>query len=213
MAPRDQEKAALYTLLTRTMNASFTSFLEDSVATFMGTAAAGVEEHRHPADTLAIIEEYRQHLTPFADAQATAPYSRVPRPTTTTSWWHVCTRILRLPRRHRDLAADYYGNDPEPTDAPKLPSSGEELADRTSTRSPTSSRRASSASSTRPPAITAPTRAGRPSACCPGSAARSSRVGATRFPMGPMPPAMTWRRRAPSCTRTTLTSRPQRRSS
>ena len=113
LAPRDQEKAALYTLLTRTMNASFTSFLEDDVAT----------------DTLAIIEEYRQHLTPFADAQAWPPYSQVPEADNDNEL------VARLHKEFFDypddietLAADYYGNDPEPTDAPKLPSSGEELA-------------------------------------------------------------------------------------
>ncbi|MDK9322669.1 DUF4375 domain-containing protein [Propionibacterium freudenreichii] len=129
LAPRDQEKAALYTLLTRTMNASFTSFLEDDVAIFMGTAAQQALKNIGATDTLAIIEEYRQHLTPFADAQAWPPYSQVPEADNDNEL------VARLHKEFFDypddietLAADYYGNDPEPTDAPKLPSSGEELA-------------------------------------------------------------------------------------
>lgn len=113
LAPRDQEKAALYTLLTRTMNASFTSFLEDDVATFMGTAAQQALENIGATDTLAIIEEYRQHLTPFADAQAWPPYSQVPEDDNDNELMaRLHKEFFDYPDDIETLAADYYGNDP-----------------------------------------------------------------------------------------------------
>lgn len=125
---REQEKAALYTLLTRTMNGSFTSFLENDVASYMGGPAQRALADIGAHDASAIVNEYQEHLGEFASNGSWPLYSELPDDSDDEVVARLHKDFFGYPDDIEALSADYFGNDPALPRAAPMPSASEEMA-------------------------------------------------------------------------------------